>query len=290
MGDGGLIIVTGADGFVGQRLVKFLRSAGREVFSWTRQKGDLCDGEAVNSGLKELRPSLIFHLAAQPVGSGVASWAAPAKETEMITNLAAAMPTHCRLISTGSMAEYGYSGYFDELALCKPTTAYGFSKLASTNQALAMRVNHGLDIKVARLFGVFGPGENQSRLFPYMISQLRSGKSVDLSDGKQIRDFIHIDDVCSILSAYAENDNDQLPLLNVGTGVGVTVRHVCEAVAKELAVDVSLLRFGVKPRRIVDEDCLVAKIKRLSSLTTEPPQRWLSSDAISDYIEEMSLG
>jgi nucleoside-diphosphate-sugar epimerase len=280
-------IVTGAGGFIGKHMVRHLERAGADVQGWTRDICDLRDSGRVAETLNAFNPDLIFHLAAQPVGSGSESWQVIADEQNMLTNLVSVMPTHCRLICTGSMAEYGRSGIFDERACCWPDTAYGCAKLSSTTLALSARATLGLDIRVARLFGVFGAGEAEKRLLPSVIQCLDRGEPVRLSDGLQIRDFIHVDDVCEALLRLSSASDLALPIVNIGTGIGVTVRHVCEMAADLLGAERSLLQFGAIPRRSVDQDELVARTDQLALFMQPPPQRWASKELAKICVDEL---
>lgn len=284
----GPVLVTGATGFIGRRLVGALAAKGMTVTGWTRALGDLTDREAVARVMTTRQPSVIFHLAAGSATLATADWTVPADEVRMLSNLAEAMPRGTILIHCGSMAEYGRSGRLSESDICRPNSAYGFAKAAASDRALAMAALCGFDIRVARLFGVYGPGEAEQRLLPYLLAHLRAKRPVPLSDGEQIRDFIHVDDVCDRLMALAAAPSAPQRLVNVGTGVGVSVAEVCRAVAAALGADPRLLQFGAQSRRLVDEDQLVACTERLATLGPVPRQRWRDpADMIAAMVGEM---
>jgi nucleoside-diphosphate-sugar epimerase len=181
MGD--LTLVTGSSGFIGSRLLIDLAREGQEVVGWTRRLGDLRDTSAVRTALADLNPSRIMHLAAVSPHLEDSSFERVADEQRMLSNLAYGMRDHCQLIYTGSMAEYGRAGIFDELDQCTPDTAYGCAKYAGTTLAIALRALLNRDIRVARLFGVYGPGEKATRLLPSLVRRLARGAPVPLSDG-----------------------------------------------------------------------------------------------------------
>lgn len=280
------ILVTGSSGFIGRRMLERMRSAGVDASGWTRADGDLRDSDAVRTRLAQLRPDHIFHLASEPPSPVAETWARIADEQAMLANLAYTMPGHCRLIYAGSMAEYGRAGLLRETDQCMPDTGYGCAKSSGTNLAIALRTILDVDIRVGRLFGVYGPGEGPGRLLPTLLAKMRNGEPMPLSDGEQLRDFIHVDDVCTVMLALAEASAPP-PIVNVGTGRGVSVRRVCETVARVLNVDPSLLRFGTRPRRHVDQDALVAGTELLRSVVAPPPQRWLDEILAAEVVDSM---
>lgn len=290
MASNSAILVTGATGFIGRRLVEHLRGSGCNVTGWTRAHGDLRDAAAVRSVLDDLRPEKVFHLASPPPGATAEDWSRVAGEQLMLGNLAYAMPRHATLVYAGSMAEYGRSGVLREQDQCTPDTAYGCAKFAGTSLAVSLRTAPGLDVRAARVFGVYGPGEGRTRLLPALIEKLRAGDIVPLSDGMQSRDFIHIDDVCTALIALSAVPRKNAPaIVNIGTGLGVQVADVCRTVADILGADPALLHFGALPRRAVDQDCLIADTELMRAVVEPPPQRWLDHTAAGLVIEQMTV-
>jgi nucleoside-diphosphate-sugar epimerase len=182
------------------------------------------------------------------------------------------------LVLAGSMAEYGMAdGACREDARCAPQTAYGIAKLASSLYASSYGPRRGLTTCVARLFGVYGPGEGPSRLVPTLIARLSRGEAVELSDGAQRRDFVHVDDACEALVRLAAEPPSAEPLalvVNVGTGVAPSIREVAGWIADALSRPRSLLHFGARARSPGDADLLVADTEKLEQiLRWRPPQR-----------------
>jgi GDP-4-dehydro-6-deoxy-D-mannose reductase len=282
------ILVTGASGFIGHRLLGHIGGSGADPIGWTRADGDLRDRDAVRARISDIRPDRVFHLAAEPPQPVPEPWTRIADEQAMLANIAYAMPGHCRLIYAGSMAEYGRSGVLHETDQCTPDTGYGCAKFSGTTLAIALRSTLGADIRVGRLFGAYGPGEGAARLLPTVLARLRSGEPMPLSDGNQIRDFVHVDDACAALLALSEAPTTSAPaIVNIGTGTGVSVRHVCETIAVILGADAGLLQFGARPRRLVDQDSLVAGTDELQRIVAPLPQRWLDIRLATEVVESM---
>jgi nucleoside-diphosphate-sugar epimerase len=178
-----------------------------------------------------------------------------------------------RLVLAGSMAEYGeVPSPLREDSPCRPNTAYAIAKLAATHYALAYGASAGLSVTVARLFGVFGRGEARGRLFPTLMTNLSKRVSVALSDGRQVRDFVHIGDVARALVALTAVEYQGI--VNVCTGVGVRIADAARWIADSLGADPTLLDFGAAPRSPGDQDVLVGDPTRLEGvLGWRPPQR-----------------
>jgi len=102
------------------------------------------------------------------------------------------------------------------------------------------REHYGSKVTILRFFNVFGPDGDQTRpnppLLNFVYRELTKGKAPVLSgDGEQVRDFICIDDVVSMLDLCLEKKPNDV--FNVCTGVAVSVnqisRWVAEAMGKE---------------------------------------------------------
>lgn len=272
----GSVLVTGAGGFIGRRLVGTLLGRGHAVTPWNRSDVDLTDLQAVKAAIEHVRPRTVFHLASSSVAPHNQQEDSISRDLAMTANLVATAQPGTVFIQAGSMAEYGASGRLREDHVCQPRTAYGRAKLACTEHALHRGEARGLQVRAARLFGVWGPGERSWRFIPTLLTKLRAGEPVALSDGSQRRDFIHVDDCCEVLVRIADLKHRSGSLLvNVGTGRAITLRMVCEQIANCLGADSALLRFGAVPRRETDEDVLEADTARLENLVNFVPRQRL---------------
>lgn len=220
-------------------------------------------------------PRVIFHLAAIGALPGAAnSPEATSANVAMAVNLIGAAVPGTTVVMTGTMAEYGRAGVLAESDTCTPQTAYAIGKFVSGAYSLAYGPKRGVVVRVARLFGAFGPGEHPDRLFPSLVSELRAGRPVPLSEGLQRRDFVHVGDIAEALVRISGVGSGESFIVNVGTGQSVAVGDVCRWVAEALGADESLLRFGAGERSPGDADVLEADTTRLEQLLGwVPPQR-----------------
>jgi nucleoside-diphosphate-sugar epimerase len=162
------ILVTGSEGFIGRALMQALADAGLDVWGLDvavksgarRVAVDLLDAEATQAAVGRIpRCDVVVHLAALAHGQ-----APPAGETCFSVNtrttanlLQAIAQTTPRLILFSSIAVYGEDGRRDPVRptdALRPATAYGASKQASEEQALASALPH---VEILRLAPVFTP-------------------------------------------------------------------------------------------------------------------------------------
>jgi len=127
---------------------------------------------------------------------------------------------------------------------------------------------YGFSTVWGRIFTPYGPGDSPERLVFSVINALRSGRSVEVSDGRQVRDFIHIDDVADLLCQLLLAD---IPgVFNVGSGQGTSVREVVTTLATALN-QAANIRFGARPRYPGEPSKLVAdKTKVRAALGWKP--------------------
>jgi nucleoside-diphosphate-sugar epimerase len=287
----GNFLVTGATGFIGRRLLARLEKDGCAAIGWTREWGDLRDSAAVTRVVGEHNVSTIVHLAACSSTLTEADWSLIAGEVAMVQNLASALPAGGRMVYAGSMSEHGIGGVISETDPIQPRTIYGAAKAAATDRAIALAATGSCDVRAARLFGVYGPGEGPQRLFPSLVGRLSRGETAPLGEASRIRDFIHVDDVCDVLITLADAVHPPHPVVNVGTGQGVSIGDVCYKVAKWLDVDQSRLAFGQFPVRAIDEEVQVADVSRLAAVAPVPVQHWLSETGpAKDYVLALATG
>jgi nucleoside-diphosphate-sugar epimerase len=266
---GELIVVTGAAGFVGAALTARLVGLGHRVIAVTRADGstarldglrgqvdvrpiDLTSQPAIARLLDDVRPSLCYHVAAAGATSTTAdSDALVAVNTLAPLALARSLAgTTCRrLVTVGSSSEYGPSTLpMVESMVARPDDLYGATKLAGGLLAGVAARSAGLSATHARLFSVYGPGEDRQRLIAAVAAAVVAGVPIDLTEGAQRRDLIFVDDVVDAL-VLAIDAPTPPAVFNVGTGTASTVREACLALADAAGADRGLLRFGARDYR-----------------------------------------
>jgi len=99
----------------------------------------------------------------------------------------------------------GPTGLFTESTPIAPSSPYSSSKAAADLIALAYEHTFGLDVVVTRCSNNYGPYQFPEKLIPLMVINALSDKMLPVyGDGMNVRDWLHVDDHCSALTAVLE--------------------------------------------------------------------------------------
>jgi polyisoprenyl-phosphate glycosyltransferase len=270
----GPILVLGASGFVGANLLKTILKSRTDVFGTTmsfpawRLEGvrenniittDLLVDANLDALLKDVRPRTVFNC----VAYGAYSFET---ETQLIyqTNFHLTVRLLTRLephriacyIHAGSSSEYGdHAAAPDENTLPAPNSDYAISKVASAHLIQYWGRKKQMPCANLRLYSVYGPMEDSSRLIPMLIRKGIDGKYPDFVNPAISRDFVYIDDVCeaffdAAVNLRPENFGDSF---NIGTGAKTSIAEVAAA-SQELFKIPEPPVFGKMPDRKWDID------------------------------------
>ncbi len=256
------ILITGSAGFMGRHLASACAAQGAEVTGWARETVDLLDAAAVKSGLEQLRPDRIFHLAAKShIGQ---SWLNPLDTLQ--TNISAqvnlfeavrALGLRPRIAVAGSSEEYGMIDSKDvpitEETPLKPVSPYAVSKVAQDLMGLQYFKNYGLEIVRLRLFNQTGPGRSEAFVtsaFARQIARIEAGLQdpvVHVGNLAVIRDFTDVRDAASALWLALEK-GEPGDVYNICSGEGIAVGGILDLLRRESTVDFRIVPDGDRVR------------------------------------------
>lgn len=223
------VLVTGASGFLGARLARRLREAGREVLTPGRADGfDIVSDDLDLGGAGHL-----FHLAAL---TGVpAAWDDPARFHLVNAHGTVRLLEACRAAGCGMTYVSGFVyGRPERMPIAEsdraqPNNPYAFSKLMGEDACRFYASAFGVKANIVRPFNIYGPGQDQRFLLPVIVDQVANPEAheVVVKDLAPKRDFIHVDDVVSAIIAVAEQPGGAV--FNVGSGESYSVADIIAA-------------------------------------------------------------
>jgi dTDP-glucose 4,6-dehydratase len=206
-------------------------------------EGDVCDGRAFGALLDEERPDFVVHMAAESHVDRSIHSPAPFLRTnvEGTFRVLEAVRQHpgARLVVVSTDEVYGSlgpEGSFTEETPLAPSSPYSASKASADLLALAYANTYGLDVLVTRCSNNYGPFQMPEKLIPLMVLSALKGAPLPVyGDGRQVRDWIHVEDHC-IGVALAAIKGRSARVYNLGgeaerENLGV-VRHILRDLGK----------------------------------------------------------
>ena len=268
-------LVTGATGFIGAALVHDLLGQGKTVICPVRRGSigiarlgnherltivelDDFSEDSLKTGLGSATTDVVFHLASYGVRPS------DQDPSEILTGNVGLVDALLRVTSDWGLKKFIHVGTFSEYAPIgtnearipvtedhplRPDSLYGAGKASAGIWGHALASRLGTTFVALRMFHVYGPGEADHRLLPFIIDRLIDENPVDLSPGDQVRDVIYIDDASKAIQAAATAEGLSEPTYNISTGVGVSIRDMGEMAVEVMNKPKNLLNWGGRDYR-----------------------------------------
>ncbi|MDF1683515.1 MAG: NAD(P)-dependent oxidoreductase [Legionellaceae bacterium] len=268
------VLLTGALGFVGRQIARFLSEKEVEIVLVVREGKEAQASVLPGVSRVIITPDLFTE--------NVRWWADVCSEIDIVIHAAwytepgkylqsplnfecltgtlnlakgAAQANVKRFVGVGTCFEYDLTQAILSVDTpLKPTTPYAAAKAATYLTLSQYLSTEGMAFVWCRLFYLYGPGEDSKRFVPYLRAQLEAGQVAELTTGKQIRDFLNV-----VIAGQMVVDtalSDQQGTVNICSGIPITVRQLAEKIAAEYG-RLDLLKFGCRQDNLVDPPCLV---------------------------------
>ncbi len=272
------IYVAGHNGMVGSAIVRNLKSLGFTNFLLkTSKELDLRNQTEVFEFLKIEKPDYVF-LAAAKVGGIVANNTYRGQFLYENLQIQNNVIHGSYLAGVKKLMFLGSSCIYPKLApqplkeeylltgLLEPTNEpYAIAKIAGIKMCEAYREQYGCNYISVMPTNLYGPNDNydlnNSHVLPAMIRKFHEAKmdnkpSVELwGTGSPMREFLHANDLAEACVYLMENYNDST-LVNIGTGVDVTIKELAETIKAEVGYDGEIIWNTEKPdgtpRKLMD--------------------------------------
>lgn len=235
------ILVTGGAGFIGSNFVRqWLAEESSPIVNLDKLSyagnldsladlaadrryrfvhGDICDRRLVSGLLAEVRPRAIVHFAAESHVDRSIDEAAAFLETNVVGTFRlldaalgywestgrAALFRFLQISTDEVFGSLGPEGRFAETSPYAPNSPYSASKAAADHFARAYHRTYGLPVIVTRCTNNYGPRQFPEKLVPLTILNALEGRPLPVyGDGRNIRDWIHVEDHCRAIRCVLE--------------------------------------------------------------------------------------
>jgi GDP-4-dehydro-6-deoxy-D-mannose reductase len=291
-------LITGINGFVGRHLSAHLLELGWQVYGFDRRAigknvfiGDIADRNAFQAALRECKPNFLFHLAGL-IKSSQPERLYQANLLGTVTLFESLLEVEERpvVIVASSSAVYG-SGFggrpISEKFKPRPVTHYAVSKLVQEITALRYFDAFNLQVRVARMFNLLGPGQSPDLACSAFARQIalaetKNDDEIITGDLSARRDFVDVRDAVRAFALLAENGKSG-QTYNVCSGNAVLMKKCLDEM---LSMSPRQFKIRMDPLRVQKNDVpiQVGSARKLNQATGWCPQIPLRR-SLSDLLE-----
>jgi len=263
-----IVLVTGANGFVGQALIRLWAARQMTIVAMDRQKeliagaagsrativyrsADICDEELNLSTQSEYRFTDIVHCAALLSKQRTRSIDALAMKVNVEGTrrlVAFAVEQNARFIFPSTAMVYGDNPtpFRETMPKC-PADFYALSKHLAEEIVYFYAASANLSYAIVRATILYGQGQTGEMFVPSAIRNLVENKPFPMTKGEQERDFIHIADFVSLLDAILFSAPGTVTV-NAGSGTAISLFEAATIIKTKMESDAVIAR-GALPYR-----------------------------------------
>jgi nucleoside-diphosphate-sugar epimerase len=270
------VLLTGATGFIGHHCIEPLKARGFEVHAVSSKpmkqgasgvhwhQANLLEAGGAKSLLAEVKPTHLLHLAWFVVPGKLITapenFAWVRASMELVQEFAALGGKRLTVCGSGYEYDWNYGYCSEKLTPAVPNTVYGSCKQALNLLVQSFASQNALSAAWGRVFFLYGPNEHPQRLVSSVILSLLKGEPAKCSHGRQIRDYMHVQDVADGMVALL--DSEVTGAVNVSSGQATTLREIVLTIGRLLEKP-ELIQLGAIPARANDTPLVVGENLRL---------------------------
>jgi nucleoside-diphosphate-sugar epimerase len=281
------ILVTGASGFIGSKLVTKLSLSGHDVMGLTRSSNkkilneniqwlcaDLSLSDTYKEEVKNFKPNVVIHLSWQDIPDFSLSKSRLNLEQSIdFLSFILEMDSCTKILVSGSCLEYNnINGVCKESDINPANNHFTWAKLSLYSWLSMKCLERSISLGWMRIFYVYGPGQRPESLIPTILSSLKNKRLPPLKNPNNANDYIYIDDVINSFCLAAASEISS-GIFNIGSGDSTSVLDIFRY-AENLVLESDLLtqqleKVVTKNKSNINFWADISKAKRELSWTPE---------------------
>lgn len=275
-----IIAVTGANGYIGRRVVDALIDKGVEVIAIDIvNEGINNQAKVINldifSGIKDIfkeigSPDVCLHLAWKDGFShnSDAHMEYLSKHYDFLRSMQDGGVKQIAVM--GSVHEIGYyEGVVDENTPCNPISMYGIAKDSLRRSLFLLAQNNNLVVQWLRGYYVYGDDKRNHSIFTQiLIAEEKGQKIFPFNSGKNMYDFIHIDGLARMITACVMQKEIN-GIINCCTGHPISLAEKVEGFIRDQNLKI-MLAYGTFPDRPYDSPAIWGDPTKIEKITKIP--------------------
>lgn len=293
-----IVLITGSNGFIGRAISLRMQKENYTVYEWSRE-GLFLNNSKIQSFVIEkpedaekvlliVKPDIVMHCA----GSADVNYSVQHPYEDLSSNY---ITTHnilfamkktgvtSRFVLFSSAAVYGNPVKLpmSEEEPIHPLSPYALHKRAAEEICLYMNKNYHMDVKILRLFSVYGPGLKKQIFWDMYHKVKESGRLNLMGSGEESRDYIYIDDLVEAVILVALDEGRDI-IYNIANGEETTIYKAAMTFAKYMKIPQELVTFSGR-RREGDPINWRADITKLKMLGYK--RKYSFEDGVEEYVD-----
>ena len=293
-----IVLITGSNGFIGRAISLRMQKENYIVYEWSREGLFLNNSKIQSFAIEKpedaekvlliAKPDIVMHCA----GSADVNYSVQHPYEDLSSNY---ITTHnilfamkktgvtSRFVLFSSAAVYGNPVKLpmSEEEPIHPLSPYALHKRAAEEVCLYMNKNYHIDVKILRLFSVYGPGLKKQIFWDMHHKVKESGRLNLMGSGEESRDYIYIDDLVEAPILVALDEGRDI-IYNIANGEETTIYKAAMTFAKYMKIPQELVTFSGR-RREGDPINWCADITKLKMLGYK--RKYSFEDGVGKYVD-----
>ena len=275
------ILILGGTGFIGSALIEFFKKKkknfeitsissrkNKDIFKSSNIKYIFCDiskKKEIEKKLKNLNFDYVINLAGYVDHTNkIKTYNTHFIGVKNISNYFLKKKIK-KFIQFGSSLEYGKSAVpHNENMVVKRyslKSTYSQSKYLATNHLIDLYKMYQFPVVIFRLYLTYGPGQAPNRIIPIVIQNCLRNLNFNVSSGIQIRDFIFIDDLLSVVYKSLKTNKNIGKIYNLASGKPIQIKKLIEKIVFKVGGGKPI--YGKIPLRKDEQLKIYSSIKKL---------------------------